>query len=298
LAFFSLLIYINELNFDLIHTHSSKAGVLGRWAAFFLSVKSVHTVHGFAFHDYQNFVLRFCSILIEKITASISDKIIFVSEEVEKKAFKNSIITTKEKAEVIYELVKVVPGERRIKNRNFFIIGMVAPLKEQKRPEDFIKFATSLSRRRKDVKFILVGDGKLRLRLEGLAKRYGILDKVEFKGWRYDVYTIMQSFDIFVLTSIFEGQPHVIIEAMALSIPIIATAVDGVRDLIFQGENGFLVEPFKFEDIAHLANMLLNDRVLRESIGFRGYNCFKTEKKFDYLENINKIERLYDSIMK
>ncbi|MDP8253685.1 MAG: glycosyltransferase family 4 protein [Candidatus Kaelpia aquatica] len=298
LAFFSLFIYIKEFNFDLVHTHSSKAGILGRWAAFFSSVKSVHTVHGFAFHDYQNFILRHCSILIERVTALISDKIILVSEEVKKKALKNSIIITEERAEVIYELVKIPPVDPIVKNKNFFTIGMVAPLKTQKRPEDFLKFVASLSRIRKDVRFVLVGDGKLRPKLEMIAKRYGILDKVEFKGWREDAYAIMQSFDIFVLTSIFEGQPHVIIEAMSLSIPVIATAVDGVKDLISQGENGFLVKPFKYNDIALLANRLLDDKVLRGSVGFRGYSYLKTEKRFDYIENISKIERLYNSIVK
>ncbi|MDP8216408.1 MAG: glycosyltransferase family 4 protein [Candidatus Kaelpia imicola] len=298
LAFFSVFIYVKELSFDLIHTHSSKAGILGRWAALFSSVNSVHTVHGFAFHDYQNFILRYCFILIERVTAFISGKIIFVSEEVKKKAFKNFIVTTEEKTEVIYELVKIDPPEHRIKNKDFFTIGMVAPLKEQKRPEDFLKFAVSLSRIRKDVRFVLVGDGKLRPKLEIDAKRSGILCKVEFKGWRDDAYTIMQSFDIFVLTSIFEGQPHVIIEAMSLSIPVIATAVDGVRDLVSQGENGFLVEPCKPHDIVCLANRLLDDKVLRESIGSKGRSYFETEKRFNYIENISKIEKLYESTMK
>jgi glycosyltransferase involved in cell wall biosynthesis len=302
LAFFSIYIYIKDSGFDLVHTHSSKAGILGRWAAYLASVKSVHTVHGFAFHDYQNIFLRCLYILVERVTAIISDKIIFVSEGVWNKALNNSIVTDKSQSKfrIIYELIKIenlkpIAARTRLK-KDFFIIGMVAPLKEQKRPEDFLRFARILIKKRDDVRFILVGDGRLRPRLEKKAENWKISERVEFKGWRDDAYSIMSSFDIFVLSSIFEGQPHVILEAMSLAIPLIATSVDGVRELVSAAENGFLVQPFKPDDIACLANRLLDDRVLRESLGAKGYNYFKNNQKFNYIKNIDKIENIYKSI--
>ncbi len=300
LAFFSIFIYIKELDFDLVHTHSSKAGILGRWAAFLSSVKSVHTVHGFAFHDYQNAILKYLYVLIERVTALISTKIIFVSEGVKERALSNSIVAIKShsKFDVIYELIKLNPIKHDVRREDFFTIGMVAPLKKQKRPEDFLSFAKALIRKRKDVKFILVGDGELRPKLEIMAMRLKIIDKIEFKGWREDAYSIMSSFDICVLTSIFEGQPHVIIEAMSLSIPIIATSVEGVKELVSEGGSGFLVEPFNPDDIALLANKLLNDKVLRESLGAKGRNYFETNEKFNYIKNINKIENIYKGIIR
>lgn len=299
IAFFSLYIFIKDNKFDIVHTHSSKAGILGRWAAYFCFYpKIIHTAHGFAFHDYQNWVVKRFYILFEKITAVISNKIIAVSEEVKAKGLKHKIGSTNKYA-VVYELVDIKSYSTKLtsKNKNFKI-GMVGALKYQKAPQDFVKAAWILNKNRDDLKFLLVGNGKLKSDLEKLVKKYNLVNNFKFLGWRRDIEKIMSEFDILVLPSLFEGQPHVIIEALALGIPVVASDVDGIKDLIKDGENGFLVKPHSPYQIADKVNKLLNDKQLRAKVARNAQRYFFHEKKLDYLSNLDKIEQIYCEVMK
>ncbi len=292
-AFFTLFIYIREQKFDIVHTHISKAGFLGRWAAFFAGVKSVHTVHGFAFHEYQNSVVRWVYIILEKITARITSKIIAVSERVRDKGL-NYGIGNNNKYEVVYELVQLPPVRiRLLKNTSSQVIGMIAALKPQKNPWDFIKLAKIISRRYPQLQFHIVGDGKLGKKMKKMVSHLGIEDRVKFWGWRKEGWKFMINFDIMVLTSLFEGQPHVVIEAMGLGIPVVAYGVDGVNDIIKDGMNGFTVSPRNLSELREKVELVLNDFSLRKKISTNAYTWVRKEKKLDCIYNSGRIEKIY-----
>ncbi|MDP8234669.1 MAG: glycosyltransferase family 4 protein [Candidatus Saelkia tenebricola] len=304
IGFFSLLIFILENKFDVVHTHTSKAGILGRWAVLFtLRTKSVHTVHGFAFHDFQNLILKHIFIIVEKITAIITNKIIAVSKSVKDKGLKYGIGSEK-KYSVVYELVNTGSNNDRLtlesrehNRRASYKIGMIAALKQQKNPGDFIKIASILLKKRKDLEFLLIGDGVLRNKLNKMIKMYNIEENFKILGWREDAYALMESFDVLILTSLFEGQPHVIIEAMSLGIPIVATEVDGVKDLIKNGENGFLFPPRNPHAAVRCVENILDNTEVRNNISMAAWNYFKNEKKMDYILNLGKIEKIYQEIV-
>ena len=304
IAFFSLFIFILENKFDIVHTHTSKAGILGRWAAFFaLRTKSIHTVHGFAFHDYQNWIVRHIFIILERVTAVVTDRIIVVSESIKNKGLKNRI-ASEDKYSIVYELVNVTNRsgsrfmlEEKSYQKASYRIGMIAALKPQKNPQDFIKLAVIMIKKRKNLEFLLIGDGVLKNRLNKMVEEYNIKENFKILGWREDAYDLMKSFDVLVLTSLFEGQPHVIIEAMSLGIPIVATRVDGIKDIIINGSNGFLFPPKKLYQMARCIEKILDNDELKKVLSSNARNYFREEKKMDYMLNLGKIESIYQEVI-
>ena len=239
--------------FDIVHTHSSKAGILGRWAAKFSGTRLIiHTFHGFGFNDFQKPWTRWFYIWLEKITARISAKLIVVSQENIRKA-QSVRIGTPGQFQVIHSGIKVasyqnldldIPAEKKKFGLppSDPLVGMVACFKPQKAPLDFIKIAKKVSEKMPTVKFILVGDGELRPDIEKLIKELSLENTVILTGWRRDVNVLIQLVDIVVLTSLWEGLPRVILEAFVSGKPVICTPADGVKEVIKEGETGILVD--------------------------------------------------------
>jgi len=288
---------------DLVHTHSSKAGILGRWAAYFAGVPQIfHTYHGFGFNDYQNWWTRKAFIWMERVTAWISDKLIVVCSENAKKGLANRI-GRKRQYEVIHCATNIRGfSEVKInlddKKREFGIdagspvVAMIACFKPQKAPQDFIFLAHRVSQVLPNTRFILVGDGELRPEVEALIRRFKLKGKVILTGWRRDVPEIMQIIDVLVLTSLWEGLPIVFPEAMASGKPVVATNVDGAKEAIIDGVNGFLVEPHNIEKFAERVIMLIRDRNLAQRMGREGQKM--VYPTFDLTHMLKRIEALYE----
>ncbi|MBN1384091.1 MAG: glycosyltransferase family 4 protein [Elusimicrobia bacterium] len=299
---------------DIIHTHSSKAGILGRWAAYIynkfeirsaswrtksqIRIKVIHTFHGFAFHDYQNWLIRKFYILLERWTAKISDSLIAVSRENISKGLKNKI-GTKEKYTLIRSGIKLqdytIETDIKQKKRQFGIndenvVGMVACFKPQKAPLDFIKTAELVCRELPDTKFMLIGDGILKKQINGSIKKLSLEKNFILTGWRQDVNEIIKIFDIFVLTSLWEGLPRVIIEAMATGIPVVATYVDGTREVVREGLTGFIVKPHETEKMAERILRLLKNSELRQNFS---REARKLTAEFDIDLMVAQQEKLY-----
>jgi len=288
---------------DLVHTHSSKAGILGRWAAHFAGVRHIfHTYHGFGFNEYQKWWIRKAFIWLERVTAWITNKLIVVSSENVKKGLANRI-----GKEGQYEVVHCATNLKAFseikvnfyqKKREFGInskspvVGMVACFKPQKAPQDFIFLAHRVSQVLPSARFLLVGDGELRGKVEKLIKRFNLTDRVILAGWRRDVPEIMQIIDILVLTSLWEGLPIVFAEAMASGKPIVATAVDGAKEAIIEGVNGFLVEPHDIERFADRVIRLIRDRELAKRMGTEGRKM--VYPKYDLAHMLRRIEEVYE----
>ncbi|MCX5859814.1 MAG: glycosyltransferase family 4 protein [Proteobacteria bacterium] len=248
----------------LIHTHGSKAGILGRWAGWLARVpERIHTFHGFGFNDYQNFFVRNLYILIEWLTALVTTRMIFVSRNNLEKARRLGILKG-EKGIIIRSGVSLagfrearVDREAKKKELGFSpespLVGMVACLKPQKAPLDFARVARRVRDKFPDCGFILVGDGVLRPELEKLADELNLGDCFKILGWRRDMPEIMKTLDVLVLTSLWEGLPRVFPEALAAGVPIVATRVDGAEEIVEEEVNGSLCAPHDIQALARKA---------------------------------------------
>ena len=295
--------FLKSERVDLVHTHSSKAGILGRWAAHFAGVPHIfHTYHGFGFNEYQKWWIRKAFIWLERVTARITDRLIVVSSENVKKGMANRI-GKEGQYEVIHCATNIKAfSEIKIdfdqKKREFGIdpespvVAMIACFKPQKAPQDFIFLAHRVSQVLPSTRFLLVGDGELRSKVEELIGRFKLKGKVILTGWRRDVPEIMQIIDVLVLTSLWEGLPIVFAEAMASGKPVVATAVDGAKEAIIEGVNGFLVEPHNIEKFAERIIRLIKDRNLAQKMGSEGRKM--VYPTFDLAHMLSRIEELYE----
>jgi len=275
LAFFEIVFYLKYKNIKIIHTHSSKAGILGRLAAKFANIPIViHTVHGWSFNDYQPYFIRKIYVLLERIVAFFSDVIIVVSSYDRQKGLSNAI-GSKEKYLVIpygIDYPKFINLESNIRKRlginpDEEVVGTIACLKPQKAPSDFIKVCSHISNLLPKVKFLLVGDGILKKKIIKLIKGYNLSHKVIMTGWCRNVSEILSVIDVFVLTSLWEGVPISVLEAMAASKPVVVTRTGGIEEIIRDGENGYLVFPRDILNMVKIVQGLLVDKELRLKVG-------------------------------
>lgn len=285
---------------SLVHTHSSKAGILGRWAARLAGVPVIfHTVHGFSFHDYQSLPVRKLYVWLERVTTRITTKTVVVSYANAEKGEKSGVFTKNDWVlcrDAIPVRRFLVSGERRTRLTSWgvdpqkTIIGMVACFKPQKSPVDFIDVAARVLGATKNVHFVMAGDGELRPAIEARIREHGIGDHVTLLGWQEDMPEIYRNLDIVVLTSLWEGLPCVFSEAMASELPIVATNVDGAREAINDGENGFLHQPHDIEGIAHSVIRLVQNPELRRTMGSRGK---ARVAEFDIETSVSRLEEAY-----
>ncbi|MEI8218651.1 MAG: glycosyltransferase family 4 protein [Elusimicrobiota bacterium] len=289
-----------------VHTHSSKAGILGRWAAWCAGVPVIiHTVHGFGFTDQQRPPVRLLFIFAEWLTVLITDTLIVVATEDKKKGLANGI-GCEDKYMVIrsgidIQSIKTALVDREAVRREFAIsptaavISSIGPFKPQKNLADFVRVAAAISARRSDCIFLLVGDGEQRPMLEKMCSDAGITGQVRFLGWRTDTVRILSVTDVFVMTSLWEGLPRSIVEAMCRGIPVVANAVDGVKEIVKNDQTGYLIKPFAIEEMASKIMHLLDEKTLSHSLGDRGRESITSE--FDINIMVREQEKLYDALV-
>ena len=310
LCLFKLIKLFRKEKIDIVHTHSSKAGILGRFAGKLGCVPIIiHTIHGFSFNDFQNFIVKNFYILFEKIAAAFTDSLVAVTKKDIEKGL-NAGVGIKDKYTVIrsgidigkFKNTKVDPIKKKeelnIKNTSWSIVGMIACFKPQKSPLDFIKAADIVIREFPETYFLLVGDGELKSDIEELVKKLNLSENIIFAGWRDDINEVIRIFDIFVLTSLWEGLPRSIIQAFAANIPVVATKVDGSSEIIEDGINGYLTTPGYYEETAEKIKTLLKDKELAKKIaknGFDKLNNFADE--FDYKGMVKNIDSLYTKLL-
>jgi glycosyltransferase involved in cell wall biosynthesis len=305
-ALFKLISIFRKEDIDLVHTHSSKAGILGRWAARLAGVPIVvHTIHGWGFHNRQNFLIRGFYVFLERITAGITDRLIIVSESDIEKGLNAGIARADKYTLIRYgiPMQKFTCCEFDIKKRkeelgirtDSPVVGMVACLKPQKNILDFIKMASIVLKERPNVQFILVGDGILRKKAERLIELKGYKKNIILLGWRKDVDRIIPVFDIVVLTSLWEGLPIALLEAMACAKPIVAYNVDGTKEIVEDGVNGYLVKARDFEELSRKTTLLLGDKSLSRRMGEEGRNSLKNAP-FNFVYMIKEVDKLYTQL--
>jgi glycosyltransferase involved in cell wall biosynthesis len=290
----------------IVHTHSSKAGILGRWAARLAGIRCiVHSVHGFSFNDFQPSLVRAFYIFLERITARITTCFIAVSNANREEGIVNGIFTDNN-VNLIRSGIDIGSFQVRTSDRVTMrktlgvdervpLVAMIACFKPQKAPLDFIRVAKLVLDEIHDVQFLLVGDGVLRPAIEKLIRELEIRDKMLLAGWRRDIPAIMQSIDLLVLTSLWEGLPRVLPEAMASGIPVVATKVNGSPEAVQDGVNGYLLPPRAITLMAQKVIQLVQDPRKARAMGEKGRELVQA---FDIWKMVKQQETLYANLSK
>ena len=260
---------LRQRTFDVVHTHTAKAGALGRIAARRAAVpRIVHTYHGFPFHEFQSRSRRAAYIAVERRLGHITDVALCVGTGVAVEAVRRGLIAPW-RIRTIGVAVDGAPGavlparspEARDRARRALglptgatVVGTVGRLTYQKAPENFLAMMRHLGRT--DVVGVWVGGGELAEHISRLARRQPA--RIVLVGERADVPEILPAFDIFTLPSRYEGLPTAIVEAMVCGIPVVATAVNAVSDVVVPGETGLLVPPQRPDLMADAVRYLID----------------------------------------
>ncbi|MEW6100988.1 MAG: glycosyltransferase family 4 protein [Candidatus Omnitrophota bacterium] len=305
-ALFELIALMRKHKYDIVHSHNSKAGFLSRLAAKIAQVPIIiHSIHGFAFHEYEKPPRRALFILLEKLAAHFADMLIAVSTPLMEWGLRLGIGEAK-KYRVIYSGIEIErfkintdPAGKRAElglHPDDLVVGLCAKLWEGKGHEVLLEAAPMIIKEAPCVKFLFVGEGELRPKLEKIVLTHGLKDYVIFTGFRSDIPEITAVFDIAVLASFFEGLGRVILEAMVMGKPVVATSVGGIPELVKDGKNGFLVPVADCKALAEAIACLLKDKSLRLSMGEAGRKM--VDEKFSAERTTAEIEEIYQELLK
>ncbi len=242
--------YKKKYTHVLVHTHSTKAGILGRWAAVCAGITyRVHTIHGYAFHAYQSFFISSIIYFLELITSFITTHYICVSS-VDILTGTKSLPGFSRKFSLIRAAVNIslkhttinnfTNTSTSISNTPAFIFGTIACFKPQKNIEDLIRAFAYVHARNTETHLEIIGDGVLRPQLEGLIAYFRLEHAVTLWGWQHRVTDFLPRWQAFVLTSLWEGLPCAVVEARLYKLPVLAYNTGGIKDIILHNTNGLL----------------------------------------------------------
>lgn len=319
---------------DIVHTHSSKAGILGRFAAALCNaivvfsprrparppssgavlprrkIKVIHTFHGFGFTPAQSKIVRAIFILLEKLAASVSDSLVFVSEANMREAAAKGIGDPRKYTLIrsgvdveFFKNFRLTDEERAAARREFGaapddkIVSTIGPFKKQKNLGDFITAVSLLKECGITIRAVIIGDGIERPRLVSLAGALGVEKEILFAGWldtKEKIARLLKITDVFLLTSLWEGLPRALVEAMASGAPVCANSVDGVGDLVADGQTGLLAAPGDVLRAAANARKILDDPSLAERLAAAASK--KVDESYDIRKMAPSQEKLYESL--
>jgi len=301
---------IEEFQPDIVHTHAAKAGALGRKAAKACGVPViVHTYHGHVFHSYFGALKTRLYKFIERRLAKQSDGIIAISPLQKEELSKQHKICPPDKINVIplgFDLGKFQENlaEKRLQTRAAYqlgdddvavaIVGRLAPIKNHGL---FLDAVERLLKKKIRARFFIVGDGSEKKAIEERANllnnTYG--NCITLTSWITDIATFNAGMDIVCLTSDNEGTPVSLIEAQACNLPVISTDVGGVRDILKEGETGFVVPPKDVRSFAEKLELLVTNKEIRKKMSQNGWNF--VEEQFHYTTLVKNMEAYYRELL-
>lgn len=284
--------YLREQHVDVVHTHCSVPGAVGRVAAWLAGVPVIiHTVHGFHFREDQPSVIRISSLLVEQALGKITDTLLTQSHGDLELAERHGIGRPGHRGRIGngIDLARFKPGPART-NADVPVIVCAARFEPVKNHALLFDAVERLNARGRAFVLRLVGTGPLEPSLRERAAK-GYAGRIEFLGYRDDMPDVLAGADIAVLTSFKEGMPRAVLEAMAMGLPVVGTRVSGTREAIRDGENGFLVEPGDVEGLANGLETLIDDPALRASMGANGRAIALSE--FDEAPIAEALAKLY-----
>jgi glycosyltransferase involved in cell wall biosynthesis len=282
----------------MLHCHGYKGNVIGFFATLFTKTKRITTVHGWTQVDFKVMMYE----LIDKIVIRYYDKLIAVSEDIKKQLL--SYAVPRNKIFVVHNGIDVARFSPRKKGKlkrefkisaRYKIIGTIGKLSKEKGHKYFLKAATEIKKKYSNVKFVIVGEGALKRKLKTLAKKVKIENSVIFVGFREDIPEILDDFDIFVLSSVREGIPLVLLEALAKAKPVVSFEVGGIPEVITNGETGILVQARNYKSLAENVVSLLNKPQLAKKIAKKGQE--RVKKDFNLEAMTDKYQEIYQQII-
>ena len=305
-ALVKLVSLFRRLRPDIVHTHTAKAGTLGRLAARIAGVPvTIHTFHGHVLDGYFSPAVTRVFVGMERMLARATDRLVTVSPRLRTELLAMSI-GRPEQVEVIplgldlERFRRARPGVPILRPSLGLgsevpllgIVGRLVPIKDH--PTLFQAMAL-LRTSNPPVHLAVVGDGEERARLEELAGRLKLGQRIHFLGWRTDLETILTEVDVVICASKNEGTPVALIEAMAAGVPVLSTDVGGVADLVAHGETGWLVRPGDPPSLAEAIRHLLGDEVLRARLAAAGRAVALDRHGVEGL--IRRVEALYTDLL-
>jgi glycosyltransferase involved in cell wall biosynthesis len=305
-AFLRLYALLSRERFDIVHTHTAKAGALGRLAARWAGARViVHSPHGHNLYGYFSPFFTRCIVKIERFLSRFTDRIIALTR-LEKKDYLEHSIGTDPTIDVIYAGLDLeeyqadfsmkdtlkkslgVPG-------NESVVGMIGRLEEVKGPGFFVDAALRILRLRQDVTFVLIGEGSLKQTLAGRVAAEGFKDRVIFAGWRDDIGPLLTMLDIMVLPSLNEAVGLVLIEAQSQGIPVVASDVGGIPETIKANETGILVPAAHPDKLAQAVLFLLDHPDKRSAMGAAAREWVGA--RFSAGAMVENISKLYEGLL-
>ena len=296
---FKLASLIKQKKIDVIHAHNATAWFYVTWASILTGVPIVYTEHDRSFPTPLR--LKYFHYFFGKYATAV----IAVSKAVKKNLEKYEHIKN---VKVIYngidpDLFKPASIEEKVLkkkqlglNKNDFVLGNVGRMDYLKNQRILIEILPALKKISPQIKLILVGGGEEEGNLKKLAIKKDVKNDVTFLGQRSDVNQILKAFDIFIFPSLTEGLPLVIIEAMATGLPVVASYVGGIPELIIHGKNGFLVSPTSKKGIKNTIIKLLQNQKLRQNVGKTGREIF--ESRFSLPQMVKNYLKVYNEVIK
>lgn len=290
---------------DILHTHGGIAGFYGRWAARKAKTRViVHTLHGIHYLHYRNFFLKWSYVLLERLFSRFTDALIYVSEADRRKGGRWRLASERRSNLIINGIA--FPGSTDKTKQTAAktelglaagqpVIGTIARMHRQKGLIYLMRAAGLIRQRHPEARIVVVGGGPQKQKLAAAAERHAGPGVCLFLGERSDAREILSLFDVFVLPSLWEGLPLALIEASFLAKPIVASDIDGVREMIRNGETGLLVPRADPQKLAEVVSRLLEDRDLASRLGLRAQTDIPP--RFTLERMVRETESLYSRLI-
>jgi len=303
-AFLSLYKLFKEEDFTIIHTHSSKAGLLARLAAVLNKTPIViHTIHGFAFNDFMNGLKKNFFIYLEKLLAKWTDVLITVSN-LNKKKIIDLNIAHENKIKNIYSGIDLslftnkrndeFRKELNLEN-DHLLLGSVGRLSNQKDPITMIEAFGIISKPFPNAHLALVGDGELKGKILEKIDQLKLNGRIHLTGNKNNPWSVYHSMDLFIMSSIYEGLGRSITEALSCGVPVVCTDVEGVPEIVRDNITGILVRPKDSNKLADAIIRTLNDMETAKKMAEEGRRF--VNDNFDVNKMVNDIDSLYNTLL-
>lgn len=313
-AFVSMYALLRRECPDIVHTHTSKAGILGRWAAWLYRVVSrrpvriVHTTHGHVFYGYFSRFISLCFVIAERCAAPRADRIIVLTPAERDEHLTRGIGRPEQFAVIPSGVSYETPPAGEYRERfaiphGALLAGSVGRLDPVKGYAVFIDAMRRLLITHPGMYFMLVGDGNERTMLEQLARASGVGARCVFTGWQDEPAGFIGVMDIYIQPSLNEGMGKTILSAQLLGKPVVASAVQGIASLITSGETGMLVPPGDSAALAGAINALADDPGLRARLGGAARSSVTTRDpasgnfRYSSEEMLHRYAQLYRSFI-
>jgi glycosyltransferase involved in cell wall biosynthesis len=310
LAFFELYFVMKKGKYDIVHTHTAKAGILGRIAAYFCKVPVIiHTLHGSTFHDGLDLISKNVYIVLERICAKITYKIISVGDDLIDRYLKKGIgnkdkyITLRSgmyldkfyrSSQWSDEDLSRIRNEIGIKN-DIAVVTQIARLEKRKGYNYFVEAANKILKKLPDTIFLIVGEGEYKSKIEEMITKANLSSNFIFLGFRSDIEKVIAISNVIVLTSLWEGLPRILVQSAAVGRPIVTFAVEGATEVVKDDINGYVVKIGNIDALSEKVIGLLQDPDKRKSMGEKGRSIVGHD--WDVGVMVKKIDEVYQQAL-